>query len=206
MTQIVIARRNGTLRAPGGERFRLTKGKTLADARHPAVEAFPEDWQPVSIDLPVNDAADPNVSAAEISEDELAELRTELAEAHETVEHLGSQFRRLIDGLVDRGVELPADEDREQGWLVGLVLAQLDRDVDGEDEPDEPAESVAERLADARGAPAPEPLPPAGEVFEADPADATLAEGTTVAAPADVPAPRRPRKAARPKAPRPDGD
>jgi hypothetical protein len=43
-------------------------------------------------------------------------------------------------------------------------------------------------------------------VFEADPADATLAEGTTVAAPADVPAPRRPRKAARPKAPRPDGD
>lgn len=207
MTNIVIAKRSGMLRAPNGERFRLAKGVTLADARHPAVVAFPEDWRPVDVALSVNDAADSDVPAAEITEDELAELRTELAEAHETVDHLGAQFRRLIEGLVARDVELPEDEAREQGWLVGLVLDTLDATA-AKPVADEPVEqSVAERLADRKAEPAPEP----GTVIETDPERPTLGEGTTIALPEEAPAdvvqpPRRPRKAtARPK-PKTDDD
>ena len=201
MTKIVVARRDGTLRSPGGERFRLHRGKTLADARHPAVVAFPEDWRPVEIDLPINDAADVEVPAAEVTEDELAELRTELAETTETVEHLGAQFRRLIEGLAERGIELPEDEAREQGWLVGLALAAIDRAQGVRELTEAPAaESIAERLADRKLDDLPD-APPAGTVLATDPEQPTLREGTTIAVPEDAPppvaAPPRPRKRAR---------
>jgi hypothetical protein len=52
-TEIVVATRSGLVSGPDGTKFRLVRGKTLADARHPIAEQFPELFAAHTIDLPI---------------------------------------------------------------------------------------------------------------------------------------------------------
>jgi hypothetical protein len=124
MTGIVVSRRDGIARAPDGTQWRVHRGKTLADARHPVVVAYPGDWMPVEIELDMPGAGVPHPPCA--AEREVDELRNELAETEELAEHRGAELQRLQDGLEDRGIVPPIDEVRSPGWLVNWALATLD--------------------------------------------------------------------------------
>ncbi len=142
MTEIMVSRRDGVVTAPDGVKHRVYRGKTLADARHPVVQAYPQDWQPMEIQLPVDG------STASVPQDgpeaaEIDSLREELAEVEELAESRGAELQRLADGLVARGAVLPSEDDREPGWLVDFVFVELD--------------TPAAIQAAAAGAPAPRP-------------------------------------------------
>jgi len=117
MTEIVVSRRDGIVTAPDGTKHRVNRGKTLADAEHPLVQAYPNDWQPMHVELAVPGAA----------RNEVEELRNDLAEADEVAEYRGAELQRLADGLAARGVDLAAQGDQTPGWLVTLTLATLDQ-------------------------------------------------------------------------------
>ncbi len=127
MTQIVVSRRDGILRAPDGTRWRIARGKTLADARHPAVLANPGDWVPMEVTLTV-EGADPAVgdSDRDTTLDELRSAledgRNEQAELEETLAQRDAEFSRLVAGLAELGVWIPEEDDRRPGWLVDLAL------------------------------------------------------------------------------------
>lgn len=125
MTELFVSKRDGVARAPDGTQYRVHRGKTLADGRHPVVVAYPGDWMPVEVHLsmpsetpeaPPARAADAEVFAT------LEELRNELAEVEDLAESRGAELQRLADGLAAAGIELPAEGDREAGWLVNKVL------------------------------------------------------------------------------------
>jgi hypothetical protein len=125
MTEIVVSKRDGTAVAPDGTRYRVKRGRTLAHANHPVVEAHPHDWLPMHIELATEDAP----SAPE----GLDELRAQLEDAQgetqaaedEAAAHR-EQLTRLADGLHARQL-VPAGIDTERpGWLVDLVLEALD--------------------------------------------------------------------------------
>jgi hypothetical protein len=120
MTSIVVSRRDGILTAPDGTKHRVARGKTLADADHPAVLANPRDWTPMVVEL----SSGTERSAATLPEgaDELAE---QVAELDETLAQRDAELSRLADGYASLGHSLPAEEDREPGWLVDLVLHEL---------------------------------------------------------------------------------
>lgn len=127
---IVVSRRDGVLTAPDGTKWRVARGKTLADADHPAVLANPGDWAPMVITLTVGDHEptvddDPRLTPEAIGI--LDDLRGEIAELEETLAQRDAELFRLAEGLAARGVVLPAEDDREPGWLVDLVLAWMDR-------------------------------------------------------------------------------
>jgi hypothetical protein len=128
MTQIVVSKRDGILTAPDGTKTRVARGKTLADARHPAVEAHPRDWMPVELTLTVDEppAGDFDTPLG-IRHEQVVQLENDVAELEETLAQRDAELTRLADTLAARGVDLPAEDDREPGWLVDLVFRELDR-------------------------------------------------------------------------------
>lgn len=148
MTSIVIATRDGILTAPSGEKFRMVRGKTLADARHPAVAAYPDNWMPVEVDISVDDPeqADPGQL-----EDDFA---TELAEATAEAEEYRAQLVAITDVLMSRGM-VPAGTDTDKpGWLAEAVTVALDTLIhaphDSGSEPDDVPPPPAPRKRTAR--------------------------------------------------------
>jgi hypothetical protein len=135
--EIVVSRRDGILTAPDGTKHRVARGKTLADADHPAVLANPGDWVPMVVTLTVGDrpAGVPQDSPAAAEIDELTE---QVAELEETLAARDAELTRLAEGLVDLDVKLPDEDDREPGWLVDLALSVVIPGV-----PDEPAPAPA---------------------------------------------------------------
>jgi len=176
MTQIVVSKRDGIVRAPDGTKHRVARGKTLADARHPVVEAYPNDWVPMVVELSVDDdgsaATLPGMDATE-REELIDELRSDVAEAEEVAEHRGAELVRLAEALEGFGYTLPAEDDRRPGWLVDFVLEALPVKAPPAELPvDEPAphSAVAERaerpeadvipIAPPRGVRKPRPAKP----------------------------------------------
>ncbi|MET0419006.1 MAG: hypothetical protein ABW022_23585 [Actinoplanes sp.] len=127
MTKIVVSRRDGILRAPDGTKYRIARGRTLAEADHPAVVANPGDWVPMVVTLTVADR--PEAEQRPAAEGSHAELIAQLEDAQgeaqaaeDEAEHLRSEMNRLAEGLAAAGITLPAEDDREPGWLVDLAL------------------------------------------------------------------------------------
>jgi hypothetical protein len=129
MTQIVVSKRDGILTAPDGTKTRVARGKTLADARHPAVEAHPRDWVPVELTLTVDEppAGDFDTPLG-IRHEQVVQLENDVAELEETLAQRDAELTRLADGLALAGIELPTEDDREPGWLVNLALGWIDID------------------------------------------------------------------------------
>jgi hypothetical protein len=133
MTAIVVSRRDGVLRAPDGTKYRVARGKTLAEADHPAVLANPGDWVPMVItltvagrpDLPAGDELTPSGALQPEVVERLSRMEDELAELEETLAQRDAELTRLADGYASLGHTLPVEEDREPGWLVDLVLHDL---------------------------------------------------------------------------------
>jgi hypothetical protein len=124
MTQIVVSRRDGILTAPDGTKYRVARGKTLAEADHPAVLANPGDWIPMVVTLTLADRP----AAAEVpgSHEQVAQFENDVAELEETLASRDAELSRLAEGLESVGILLPAEEDREPGWLVDLALGWID--------------------------------------------------------------------------------
>jgi len=126
MTSIVVSKRDGIAKAPDGTKYRVARGKTLADARHPVVEAYPHDWVPMVVELSVDDDA-PASAAANSGDlhDRLGQAENDLAEVEELAEHRGAELLRLAQGVEGLGYVLPDEADRYPGWLTDLVLGAL---------------------------------------------------------------------------------
>lgn len=120
--EIVVSRRDGILTAPDGTKHRVARGKTLADADHPAVLANPRDWVPMVVTLTLGDRPRAGVSQDSTAAAEIDELNGQVTELEETLAGRDAELGRLVEGLAELGVKLPADDDREPGWLVDLVL------------------------------------------------------------------------------------
>lgn len=131
MTEIMVARTSGILRAPDGTQYRITRGQTLADGRHPAVTGSPASWQPMRVELAVDDTANcPPGATGGDAEREFDELRSELAELEETADSYRRQLESVAKLLGDRGLLAGVDAERE-GWLVsrlGELLAEAEPD------------------------------------------------------------------------------
>jgi hypothetical protein len=126
VTSIVVSKRDGIVKAPDGTKYRVARGKTLADARHPVVEAYPHDWVPMVVALSVEDGAPGSATAnSDDLHDRLGQAENDLAEVEELAEHRGAELVRLAEGLAGFGYDLPAEADRRPGWLVDLVLDAL---------------------------------------------------------------------------------
>lgn len=128
MTKIVVSRRDGVAREPSGTLHRIHRGKTLADADHPLVLANPNDWSPmvVELSLPTTGRATLADDGTPASPEQITQFENDVAELEETLGQRDAEMRRLADGLAEHGIELPAEDDREPGWLVDLALASLD--------------------------------------------------------------------------------
>lgn len=133
MTSIVVATRDGILTGPDGTNYRLVRGKTLGDARHPAIAAYPDNFMPVEIELSHDaEAADPGHLEDDFAV-ELAELQEEKAQADEAANGYMSQLAAIADLLAERG--MVPDDTGTEGWLTRAVAAALDRDVSRETSP-----------------------------------------------------------------------
>jgi hypothetical protein len=127
--EIVVSRRDGILTAPDGTKHRVARGKTLADADHPAVLANPRDWVPMVVTLTLGDrprAGDLDTPLG-AQHERVVQLENDVTELEETLAARDAELIRLADQLAARGVELPAEDDREPGWLVDLVFEWMDR-------------------------------------------------------------------------------
>jgi len=114
-TEIVVATRSGLVSGPDGTKFRLVRGKTLADARHPIAEQFPELFAAHTIDLPYEGDEVPAAGAD-------PELAVE-------AEGMREQLVRLRDGLIERGVVDADNLPTHVGWLADAVFEALDREL-----------------------------------------------------------------------------
>lgn len=152
MTEIVVSRRDGIATGPDGVKYRVHRGKTLADATHPVVVANPGDWTPMRVELTAEAAAGPvNTAGTEVDD-----LRNELAEIEEAAERYGAELKRLAIALQTRGATLPAEDDQTPGWVVDLALAMLDGIG--------PAETVpAPKTPRGRGRTGPKLVPPSDD-------------------------------------------
>jgi hypothetical protein len=91
------------------------------------VLANPGDWLPMVVTLTVDDRPEvPDGPLPEGGAARLAQLENDLAEVEETLAQRDEQLASLVEGLGARGIELPADDEREPGWLVDLVLRLVD--------------------------------------------------------------------------------
>lgn len=136
MTSIVIATRSGLAKDPDGGQFRLVKGRTLADARHPLVRAYPELFAEHTIDLPVDDhevAVDPDRGSLEYFTAQADEYREQLA--------------AVVEVLREHGALPAEDAMTEPGWLAAAVGAALDRPASDGTPPSNAEEPVREPAA-----------------------------------------------------------
>lgn len=127
MTEIVVATRDGVLRAPSGEQFRMVRGKTLANAAHPAIQAYPDNWMPMKLDIDVDDpeVADPGHLEDDVAV-ELAELREDAKRSEADAARYQEQLQEIANVIDSRGL-VPLNYDTETpGWLAGLVAHLLD--------------------------------------------------------------------------------
>lgn len=153
MTEIVVAYRDGILTAPNGEKFRLVRGKTLADARHPGVRMRPESWGPMVVELSVDDPEDGSDTDARIDE-----LRASVEQAEEVATNYRKQLAAVADVLGTRGL-MPADAGIREGWLAEAVAAAIDGSAAAL--PTAPAPAEVAVVAPPRGARAPRKAKPA---------------------------------------------
>jgi len=124
-TEIVVATRNGLAEGPDGAKYRLARGRTLGDARHPLVQAHPELFSPYAIDLPYegNDHDGPSAGGR----DDRGSWPEKVAEVEAIAEGYRVQLAAIVEGLHTRGL-VPADLDTTtEGWLAKLVSDILDR-------------------------------------------------------------------------------
>jgi hypothetical protein len=129
MTEIVVSKRNGIITAPDGSKYRVVRGRTFADARHPVAKAYPDSFMPYKIDLPYEgDDEHDGPSAAERGDGET--WPGKVAEAESVAEGYRLQLATIVDGLQTRGL-MPVDVDTErEGWLVEVLFGILDAGVD----------------------------------------------------------------------------
>lgn len=117
---IVVATRSGLASSADGSKYRLARGRTLADSRHALVQEHPELWAPYHIELSVDepDGGTPTEGSAA--------AQYEAAEAEATAERYREQLAAIAEGLHARGL-VPADVDTDrEGWLADLVFAVID--------------------------------------------------------------------------------
>ncbi len=119
MTQIVVSKRDGIVRAPDGTRHRVHRGKTLADATHPVVVAYPNDWTPMHVELAVPGGESPGTQ-----HEQVAQLENDVAELEETNGMLVASLTAVSE-LLDQHGELPPIDERGDGWLVEAVRTTL---------------------------------------------------------------------------------
>jgi hypothetical protein len=129
-TRIVVATRSGLAVGPDGSKYRLARGRTLADARHPLAAAYPEMFAEYAIELPYEGdepsspaAGDGNLAQGEAT----AGLVADLADARAAADSYRAQLAAIAEDLYGRGL-VPADVDTErEGWLAELIANILDR-------------------------------------------------------------------------------
>lgn len=160
MTNIVVATRNGLAEGPDGAKYRLARGRTLADARHPLAQAHPELFAPYSIELSVDE---PDGDAA-AERGDVSSWPDKVAEAEAVADGYREQLAAIAEGLHARGL-VPADLDTTvEGWLAELVFAVIDGPAPEQADP--PAAAKAAEPADLpkpRKRAAPRPRPAATE-------------------------------------------
>lgn len=151
-TQIVVANRSGLAVGPDGAKYRLVRGRTHADARHPLAQAHPDLFSPYAIELPYEGDEAPEGSET------LDDLRGSLDSVKQVTEGYRAQLAAIADGLHERGL-VQADLDMTvEGWLAELVFAIIDRQQTGAaptpapELPTPPRKRAARRPAPARQA------------------------------------------------------
>lgn len=112
---LVIATRSGTVTAPDGTLTAITRGRTVADAQHPAVLVDPRNWMPFEVELKVDDAEEGRAP------DDAGDL---VAEYGQALDRIAEAFRAA--GLLPVDVPVTASE------LADLVVAGIESD----DEPE----------------------------------------------------------------------
>lgn len=121
MTKIVVANRTGLASAPDGSNYRLARGRTLADARHPLVAAYPDMFSEYSIDLPYEESEE----AVAGRPDAAGATDAEMAEARAAAEEYREQLAAIVEVLRAHDA-LPAEEAMsEPGWLARAIEASL---------------------------------------------------------------------------------
>jgi hypothetical protein len=108
VTDLVIATRSGTVTAPDKTMFAIVRGKTVADARHPAVLIDPRNWMPFEVELKVDDPATAT-EGDDIAREQLAEFSdalTQLAVVMRDRGHLDPDGSLTAEELVSRVVDL----------------------------------------------------------------------------------------------------
>lgn len=106
---IVVARRDGLMVAPDGTKYRLARGRTLADARHPAVIAYPDSFTPMHVELAYDGPEEPTDD-----------------DARQEVDGYRAQLAAIAAGLIQRDLIPDGYDTGREGWLAGLIFELLD--------------------------------------------------------------------------------
>lgn len=132
MTEIMVSKRDGIATEPDGTKHRVARGKTLADARHPLVVAYPGDWLPMEVALSMPDdapAADRDGTLDDLHH-KLQDAEEQAVEAEETAEGYRKQLAAVVDVLAKHDL-VPADAGARDGWLAEAVGAALAKQREG---------------------------------------------------------------------------
>ena len=126
MTEIVIASRDVTLWDPDTrEGFRLVRGRTLADARHACVRAYPDNWSPITVDLSVEDDTVSRETAQQADE-AASQMAGELYDARTEADGYRATLASIVELLNDRNLIAPTGIDADhEGWLVEVLREVL---------------------------------------------------------------------------------
>lgn len=116
--EVVVARRNGVVRGPDGERIAIRAGRTIADADHPVVAMYPKAFVPVNVTLRTKPA-----DRDELTQLPPAEGVEPTGADPETIE-LAEQFRRLAAAL--RGLDVLPDQPLTAAEVVEHTVAIVD--------------------------------------------------------------------------------
>lgn len=126
-TKIVVATRSGLAQGPDGSKYRLARGRTLADARHPLAAAHPELFADYTIDLPYEGDEPSSAAGGDVSSVDQTIATRQLEEAEGTAEKYREQLAAIAEELHARGL-VPADLDTgAEGWLARLIVDILNR-------------------------------------------------------------------------------
>lgn len=120
-SELVVARKDGVLRDPDGIGYRVHKGKTLADADHPAVIANPQVFMPMEIALKVD-----REEAADVDARVLDDVRADLERAQGDAERYREQLAAIADGLAARGLVDERTDTSYEGWLSAVIFGAID--------------------------------------------------------------------------------